>query len=202
MKKLFILCITLLACSQLLAASISIPRDFELLALDGKEITSALFNNKKALKLEGGEHKIAVQYKKVLRDDIGDGSTIVFSDPIIIHLQVIAGTDYQLNTSKKIKSASQGKAFVKDPDIKVIASDGKLAIFSVQLVDSNNRGVLGNMADNTTVDSMSVAIQQTEQSGLSQGEQLPMQMLHHWWQQADLATKQEFASWANKQMNE
>ena len=200
MKKLFILCVTLLSCSQLLAASISIPRDFELLALDGNKITSTMLNNKKALKLVAGEHKIAVQYKKLLRDDIGDGSTRVSSDPIIIALQVIDQTDYQLSTSETIIRVAQGKAFVKNPDIKIIDTDGKQATFSVQIVDSNNKGVLGNMLKNQEDYSSALALQGTEISPLALEGEMPKQMLHHWWQQADLATQKEFAQWATKQV--
>lgn len=201
MKK-FITCTFFLFLSvNICASSLSIPNEFEFIAVNGNPVENPLFSKNTRLTLTTGEQKIALLYKNMLRDDIGNGSTIVTSPPIIISLLVKEGQDYQLSSAYKIKSVSAAKAFIKDPQIHVKNAQGELASSTLYLVKTDDRGVLGNIIKKKENNRQTVAVLETlSEKGREGKENRPEKMLHHWWGQADAETQKQFLSWAIKQI--
>jgi len=201
MKK-FITCTFFLFLSvNVCATSLSIPNEFEFIAVNGNQVENPLFSKNTRLTLAAGQQKIALLYKNTLRDDIGNGSTIVTSQPIIISLLAKEGQDYQLSSAYKIQSVSAAKAFIKDPQIHVKNAQGELASYTMHLAKMDDRGVLGNIIKKKENNQQTVALLETTVKTDNGGkENISEKMLHHWWEQADAKTQKQFLSWAIKQI--
>ncbi len=201
MKKIITVILSLFISVSACAGSLSIPKEFEFLALNGKEVENSLFSKNTRLTLEPGPQKIAVLYKNTVRDEIGNGSTRVTSEPIIISLLAQQGQNYQISSAYKIKSVSDAQAFIKDPQIHVKNEQGELASFTMHQAKMDDRGVLGNMIKKKEKNLQTVALLETTAKTDNDGkENIPDKMLHHWWEQADPQTQKQFVSWAIKQI--
>lgn len=200
--KQFITCTFFLFLSiNIYASSLSIPNEFEFIAVNGEQVENSLFSKNTRLEFAVGEQKIALLYKNTLRDDIGNGSTIVTSQPIIISLLAQENQDYQLSSAYKIQSVSAAKAFVKDPQIHVKNSQGELARYTTYLPKTDDRGVLGNILKKKESSLQTLAVLETTAEKADDGkENISEKMLHHWWEQADTKTQKQFISWALKQI--
>ena len=202
MKKSIIIILSLFISVSAYGASFSIPRGFELLALNGNAISSSAFNKTTRLTFVPGPQKIAVLYKATVRNDIGNGSTRVASAPLIISLLAQENEHYQLLSVSKIKRLSDAEAFIKDPQIKVQNAQGELASYTMHLAKTGDQGILGNLINNKENTTKTVALLETiDKSDRDKKANNAQKMLHHWWSKADLETQKQFASWAIKKVN-
>ncbi|MFT6984228.1 MAG: hypothetical protein ACJAT7_000014 [Psychromonas sp.] len=201
MKKSITVILSLFISISACAGTLSIPKEFEFIALNGNEVENSLFSKKTRLTVAPGAHKIALLYKNTVRDDIGNGSTRVISEPIIISLVAEEGENYQISSRYKIKSLSDAKAFIKDPQINVKNEQGDLASYTMHQAKIDSRGVLGNMIKKKEDNLQTIALLETAIKRDDDKETTPQKMLHHWWEQADAETQKEFISWAVKQID-
>ncbi|WP_028863557.1 YccT family protein [Psychromonas aquimarina] len=198
MKKFIAVSLLLLGSSNIWADSLTISKEFEFIAVNGKEVSSSLFNKINKVTLPVGLQKVAIQYKETVRDDVGNGFTPVKSSPIIVSLQVTTGGQYQLSSAEKITSLSKAKAFAKSPEVKVTDQHGKLASYSQKLSVEVDRGVIGNMIDKHDSEVKGRALKET--SALTGKPNTAEEKLYYWWNEADDETRKQFADWANKQI--
>ncbi|WP_394132835.1 DUF2057 domain-containing protein [Shewanella maritima] len=124
-----------LASSSATAANLTIPMDFEYLALNGVEVETNLFSHKSDLTLSEGTHKIAIRYHDLVEDDFSDSQSTVKSSPFIITLQVDGDYQYQLSPDDSRKIVRRPQQFAKQPKVVITREDKGQVQYSVQLTD-------------------------------------------------------------------
>ena len=188
------------------AGTLSIPNEFEFLAVNGEEISDSLFSKTREVDLPVGEQRIAIRYKATVRDDIGDGSTRLESLVIIITLQVEANTDYLVSPSVKLTTFKKANAYANHPTIFIKTTSGDSADFKIHLPSVEDYGVIGNALNKERKTTATVALQGTQKnttlasdSPAKTTDNTAEKMLHHWWNEADDKTKRAFTDFVNKE---
>ncbi|MBY6105341.1 DUF2057 domain-containing protein [Ferrimonas balearica] len=220
MKKAMALSLALLASPLSWAESLTIPMEFEFVALDGTKVSSSLFSHKDELELTPGQRKIALQYKDLVPESVGDGHRRVSSSPFVITLNVEPGVDYQLAADRRILDVKTAEAYAEAPQVVITASNGAAATFSLQQTQSDDSSFVDKLlGDQPTAPSAEDAALAATASGTaavaasnaSQESAKPAapsaptdaraeEMLKYWWEQADDATRKAFMSWAVQQL--
>lgn len=213
--------ITLLSVHSVVAATFSIPMEFEYIAIDGKPIKTNSFKHKAKLTITAGQHKIALRYKDLIRENYSDSETFVQSSPFIVTLTTSKNSHYEL--VPKGNQISDPKNYAKAPKINIISSDNKSINYTVthtNVKESSFIGRLFNGQDNhvdpkvlateltslTPKNTQNSSIQMPSSVNSSHINNTPAsatqsaKMLQYWWQQADPQTQKEFMSWAIKQL--
>lgn len=177
-----------------IASTLSVPHEFQFIAVNGVEVKDGLFSTTSKVELPVGEQKIAVIYNTTVRNDVGDGSTRISSQSIIVTLLVDENKAYQLSPKTKITSLKKAKAFAKNPEIKIENKKGELATFSTLLPKYEDYGVIGNALkeEDKTLMTVSTAATAITTSSVENKDNTAEKMLHHWWDQADSETKKRF----------
>lgn len=145
MKKALALAATLAITPLSWAETLSIPMEFEFVAIDGKEIKTSIFSHKDEIDMAPGLRKIAVRYKDLIPEDVGDNHRKVSSSPFVISLQVEAGTDYRLEPSKQIRSESEAVEYAKAPSVNITTESGKTASYEVLHTDAVEAGIVNQL---------------------------------------------------------
>ncbi|MBY5990836.1 DUF2057 domain-containing protein [Ferrimonas balearica] len=227
MKKAMALSLALLVSPLSWAENLTIPMEFEFVALDGTKVSSSLFSHKSELELAPGQRKIALQYKDLVPESVGDGHRRISSSPFVVTLQVAPGVDYRLNPDRRILDIKTAEAYAKDPKVVISASDGSQVSYSVQLTQSDESTIVDKLlGDAPTAPSAEEAAlaatatgtaaaaaaaptspaaepaQAAPQAAPAAGQSASQaeEMLKYWWNQADEQTRKAFMSWAVQQL--
>ncbi|MBY6186736.1 DUF2057 domain-containing protein [Marinobacter hydrocarbonoclasticus] len=224
MKKAVALSLALLASPISWAESLTIPMEFEFVALDGTKVQTSLFSHKDELELAPGERKIALQYKDLVPESVGDGHRRVSSSPFVITLNVDEGVDYALKADRRITDIKTAEAYAKAPKVVITASNGSQAQFSLQQTQSDESTIVDKLlGEQPTAPSAEEAALAATASGSAvaasskasapaevkatevkpapaQGDDRAEEMLKYWWEQADAETRKAFMSWAVQQL--
>ncbi|ORU90738.1 MAG: hypothetical protein A6F71_07235 [Cycloclasticus sp. symbiont of Poecilosclerida sp. M] len=193
------------------ASELTIPRSFEFLAVDGKDV-GGFFNKPRIIALAPGEHKIALKYDVAI-EDAGNQRVEEFirSDPILVTLNVQAGKNYRLVPHSSIKFSPRD--YAKDPRIKVVTSEGDDANAEIALMVKKDNSAWAKMTqtyDQPAATPKSDMAQLTGSTGVNavpvltiSGKIAPAaaasahptpasSMLIYWWNQADQETRNAF----------
>jgi len=215
-SKLFIVVLFCFAVMNVANASeFSIPKTFEFLAVDGKDV-GGFFNKPRIIALAPGEHKIALKYDVAI-EDAGNQRVEEFirSDPILVTLNVQAGKNYRLVPHSSIKFSPRD--YAKDPRVKVVTSEGDDANAEIALMVKKDNSAWAKMTqtyDQPTATPKSDMAQLTGSTGVNavavpvpvlttSGKIAPAaaasahptpasSMLIYWWNQADQETRNAF----------
>ncbi|WP_298439352.1 DUF2057 domain-containing protein [uncultured Ferrimonas sp.] len=200
-----------------LAGTLTIPQEFEFIAINGKSVSSSLFSHNDEEALIDGNNKIALQYKDLIREEIGDGHVKVKSAPFVISFHASDDIDYRLKTAIEIADQEQAEAFAKQPQLHVTTSQGAAVEFTLEMSDSHERGIFNQLmgqypnAEASSVAATGGAAAAATQAPAAQMAQAtapvvvapaptvanqPHSMLQYWWQEADSATRNAFTGWA------
>ncbi|MBY5921165.1 DUF2057 domain-containing protein [Ferrimonas balearica] len=217
MKKAMALSLALLAAPVTWAESLTIPMEFQFVALDGTKVSTSLFSHKDELDLTPGQRKIALQYKDLVPESVGDGHRRISSSPFVITLQVEQGVDYVLKADRRIVDISTAEAYAEAPKVVITANNGAAAQFSLQQTQSDEASFVDKLLGEepkapspeeaalaaTASASAAAAVSSAPKEikpAPAQGDDRAEEMLKYWWEQADDATRKAFMSWAVQQL--
>ena len=173
------------------ASSLSIPHEFQFLAVNGEKVENGLFSKTTEVDLPVGKQRVSVIYNTTVRNDVGDGSTRVSSHPMIITINVLEDKAYKLSPKTKITSLKKAKIFSGYPEINIETEKGETPIFSVNRPQIEDYGVIGNAVKKEEKAIVAVSLAETKKQQ-GEPENTAEKMLHHWWDQADSETKKRF----------
>ncbi|GAA4897738.1 DUF2057 domain-containing protein [Ferrimonas pelagia] len=207
------------------ANSLTIPLEFEYLAVNGEKITSSLFSHKDKVDLKPGVNKIAIQYKDLIREAIGDNHKRVSSNPFVITLDAAPDEDYRLLPASKIRDIKEAERFAQAPKLKILTSNKQEVPFQFALTQGDDPNMLeqlmGAPAPAQSLEQQAIAasaatsvgavvataptstdLEATTAAPTSAGDNAIQAeaMLKYWWQQADEPTRKAFMSWAVQQL--
>lgn len=193
-----------------IASSLSIPMNFEYLALNGKVIETNAFNHQSELTLTPGINNIAIRYSDMVPDDYSDSQSFIKSAPFIISLKAEKQGNYQLIPQNG--SVKDPKQFAKTPKVEILIN-GQQADYQVQGtnlkessffsklqgngIDIAQAAAAATLASNT---SSTAHMQQSRGNSQANSATHAEQMLQYWWLQADEQTRKTFMTWAIKDL--
>lgn len=125
------------------AGTLTIPMNFEYLALDGQVIKSSMFKHKADLNLTPGEHKIAIRYSDMVEDDYSDSQNFIKSAPFIVTLTATQSGQYALTPAQgRVKYPEQ---FAKQPDITLQSNNNAPVTYHVTYTDIKDSHFLSRL---------------------------------------------------------
>lgn len=107
-----------------MAATLKLPNEITLLALDGKKISGSILKGSEGLELASGQHQILFRIQKVVGKSSRD-QDFYTSVPLITHFDVKNAKTISINIPQ-IDSEREAKIFDKNPQFDVMNEDGKI----------------------------------------------------------------------------
>lgn len=184
------------------ASELTVPKTFEFLAVDGKDIGGWL-NTPRSVALVAGQHKIALKYDVAIEGDNPRIEEFISSEPILVTLMVEKGKNYRLVPHSSIKFSP--REFAENPRVKIVSSDGVNANAEVAKLVKNEQSTwakvtgsydapaelqLSDMAKLTGA-ALAPAVITSTPAVVANGSPASS-MLIYWWNQADQATRDTF----------
>lgn len=206
----------LLTAGSAFSGTLTIPMEFEYLALDGKPIETNLFSHKSELNLTQGNHKIAIRYHDMVDDPFSDSQSFIKSAPFIISLDATKSGEYKLEP-KSGSIIKKPNNFAQNPEVVITSLNNVPVNFQIEHTEIEESGFISKLF-NKSESSTNPKQVATEYTSLAKSpdntntnhhinhkqntknENMTSQMLHHWWQQADEQTRKEFMRWAITQL--
>jgi uncharacterized protein YccT (UPF0319 family) len=184
------------------SSELSIPKAFEFLAVDGKDV-GGWINTPRSIDLSSGEHKIALKYTAAV-EDAGNPRIEEFigSEPILVTLMVEDGKNYHLVAHSSIKYAP--REFAENPRVKVVSNDGGNVNADVSRLVQNDQSkwakVTGSYESSTKpqISDMAKITAKSTAPALSANGSPASSMLVYWWNQADQQTRDNFLKQINQ----
>lgn len=189
------------------AASIETPKPYQLLLVDGEKTNHNMLKGVHAAEIGAGKHQFVLEY-------VEDYSTrqnirVMEGDPVIINLEVDADSELALQYQKPI-NYQQAKEFLRDQASQVTVVDKRTGqavaaeIFTIHRpagfeLSSGVQNYLKetNRAFSGRTDAAIAAA--TAKFGAAPVDADALEMLQHWWEQADKDTQRAFQIWAIQQ---
>lgn len=218
--KLGVAAIALMACSSAFsAATISVPEEIKLLAVNDQEIRSGLFSSAQQVKVNAGENVINLRYQQYFEHhngahDILKSGVITLKTPILQD-----GENYRLALVNPPKDFDAAKEFKDQPSVGLYNQKNQLLVQQTGAKASSTGWLIGSLR-NKTVDATqnSTAVNQpaavyTAAAVLPSEKTTPAtlptqnqaqgkeQQLIQLWHQASKAERQKFMSWLAEQAN-
>ncbi len=202
------------------AADLDFEKNIELTLVNGGAYkgTGSLFDQERQVKLASGDQQIVFRVFDSFRES---NSKRLFRSPYYVMTFGDQGDKrISLSTATPLRSLADANKFGRDPQFKLVDSQGKPVAFKMAMLQKDgvqvNRDLLAELhAFNATghaaaiearapfavvnralVDSKQVPVQLTNSDHVTVSEQ----MLHYWFEQADGDTRQRFLSWAERTM--
>ncbi|MBV8875212.1 MAG: DUF2057 family protein [Metakosakonia sp.] len=208
--------ITCLIPVNVLATSLRLSGDIDLLVLDGKKVSSSLLRGAESIELENGVHQVVFRVEKNMEPGNHE-SRLFISVPLIatFDTQRISQVNFNLPPIDTQKAA---EAFNATPhlalldgnatpipvklDILEISASGKVIDYERETEHYNKAGKYASLPKFATM----MADDSTLLSGVSeldtpqtQSQTLTEQRLRFWYQQADPQTRDRFMQWIKQQ---
>ncbi|WP_028117336.1 DUF2057 domain-containing protein [Ferrimonas senticii] len=225
MKKA--LSLALLAVAPLTqAGDLNIPQEFEFVAINGKTVSSSLFSHNDSEALQDGNNKVAIIYKDLVAESIGDGHLKVKSAPFVLTFDAAADQDYHLKAVGNVVDEKSAKAFAANPQVTLLDNNGNEVMFDMLLTEAKPSGIFNQvLGQNPNANAEAIvatggvvpAVSQpaapvdpvvaatgtaavATAPAISVPASQPQTMLHYWWGEADKSARANFASWAVQYM--
>ncbi|WP_455210812.1 DUF2057 family protein, partial [Kaarinaea lacus] len=180
-------------------ASVFIPREFNLLNVNGESYTQPLVGNGIVAKFLPGSHKIVIKYVDFW-DVSSDMTDRVASQPILLEFSAKAGENYRI-TSQELNDVKSAKSFAKNPEVDIIEEKNKTSVATDIKYQLEDKGLIaafvdslssnGSSTDDTTTPT---SIEPSNEQTRSKGEPA-LEMLKYWWQKADAQQQEDFMKW-------
>lgn len=193
------------------AGTLTIPMEFEYLAIDGQAIDTNLFNHQSEVTLTAGSHKIAIRYHDMVEDKFSDSHSFIQSAPFIVTLTATTNGQYILQpaSGEPIKSPEQ---FANNPQVVIFSPNQQNISYSIEQTQAEETGFLAKLfsqdksANSVTTQAAAMTASNRPNAALVKSSNnehttsnMPAAMLKHWWQQADPNTRKEFINWTKQQ---
>ncbi|MGL4958165.1 MAG: DUF2057 family protein [Plesiomonas sp.] len=213
-----------LSCSApLLAASLSVSNDIELLMVDGNKVSSSLLKSTNHVELPNSTSQILFRVEKIVRS--GSDQTLFTSSPIIVSFETTADQKVSI-ALPRLDTDSEGKRFNQALNFRlvdqagknipyksdVLSVDGLMSSRNMQdaLATYNHSSAAAALADLAPAMAATLTVPVvagaapaalptqavSQQTVTLKGENVSEQMLQYWFQQADTKTQQRFMRWA------
>jgi hypothetical protein len=204
------LSIVLLALTSICAhaAELEIPRDFEFLAVDGRDL-DGWFGTSRSIDLTPGRHKIALKYSGTVPDENPRLQDFISSEPLLLTLEVEGNHHYTLVPHPSMEQ--NPREYAKNPKIKVVRDDRGPTSFDVALLVERTQSKLERITQNydsnentkPASDMERLTSPESQRRIATQVSSIPTPatgssespaagMLNYWWNQADQATRERF----------
>jgi len=179
--------------------SVFIPREFNLINVDGDSYTQPLIGNGIVVKFLPGSHKIVIKYVDFW-DITADTTERVASQPMLVEFNAKAGENYRI-VSQQLKDANDAKAFARNPKVDIVHKKDNTSVATDIKYQLEDKGLIAAFVDSISSKDSSpneMPISKLEESigeqPRSKGEPA-LEMLKYWWQKADAEQQEEFMKW-------
>ncbi len=163
------------ALGENLETTLVLPVEFNLLSLDGREVSSFTqgFRNKNLnIQLPAGPHTLVIQYEDVWEVDDENHERIT-SGKLIIEANMEAKETYHLN-SPSLRTLEEAQAFSTNP--KLSLNNGQHSFYASHIKKDN-------------------PLEFNTKSAQGETELPRLEQLKYWWQQASQHEKKQFIKW-------
>lgn len=188
-------------------ARVFIPREFNLVNVDGDSYIQPLVGNGTLIKLLPGEHKIVIKYVDFWSIN-ADTDEKVASQPMLLVFNANAGEKYRIK-SQELKDVTAAKAFAKNPQVDIISESSKTSVATDVKYQLEDKGLIAAFVDSmssndapkpeaaaATAGTVAAAASATDSTSEPRSKGEPaLEMLKYWWQKADAQQQEEFMKW-------
>lgn len=188
-----------------MATTLQLPEELELLIVDGKALGSSLLRGASSLELEQGHHQLVF----TLLQPLSEGKNVMppaCSSPYII-IGFDTGEARRLKfVLPRLASRAEGERFCHQPLVGLQDQDQKPLPVSVSQLDADKKSLLPALEQYNRRHGQAAPAPRPAQSvdGLSrQGSASAEaeQMLRFWFLQADLASRERFLAWVRQRQS-
>ena len=210
-----------------MAATLKLSPDVNLLVIDGKKVSGSLFKGSNGLELVNGQHQILFRVEKPVRYGSRD-EEMYSSAPLIANFNS-TGSDIITISLPKIVTKAEAARFDKNPSFTLVNEKGQTidsvqdkltlqglviaADLELEMAKYNTSGSTASvpsLAQVTVINSVGYPQAATmppvtttrtpvpQTSVTLKGETAEEEMLQYWYQRADKETRKRFLDWANK----
>ena len=198
-----------------IAAELVIPKSFEFLAVDGKDLDpgALAWNRTKSVELSPGLHRVAFKFYEVVPDEDNPRTDeFLNSEPILLTIQVSANKSYQLVPHPDMQKDM--RAYAANPRLKIVDQSGLKADYELTVLGQNQEPTLSQKLTQPGAKKAVAAapvepVNDVTRATLPQptasaaapvnGAAPAAAMLQYWWSQADAQTRSEFMRWVYSQ---
>jgi len=174
-------------------ASVFIPREFNLLNVDGESYIQPLVGNGTFVKFLPGSHKIVIKYVDFWEPNV-EITERVASQPMLLVFDVKAGGSYLIQ-SREIKDIKAAKEFASNPEVDIIDKQSQTTVATDIKYKMEDKGMiaafLGSLSSNDSPDPSPENAATTEENG----QEPALEMLKYWWQKSDTEQQEDFMKW-------
>ncbi|HEX4501132.1 MAG TPA: DUF2057 family protein [Scandinavium sp.] len=209
-------CLLLLMPVSVLATTLRLSGDIDLLVLDGKKVSSLLLRGAESLEVDNGPHQVVFRVEKmiILPDQ---NRQLYVSPPLIANFnsQLVGQLNFDL---PRLETLEETQAFTSTPHVSLLDGNAmpipvKLNILAITQVGSNidyekateaynlaNKEASGTQFSAPVPDDSTLLSKTNELDNPAyQSQTLTEQRLKYWFQLADPQTRHRFLEWAKSQ---
>lgn len=212
----FVLCVVFLLPTSVLATTLRLSGDIDLLVLDGKKVSSLLLRGAESIELDNGPHQVVFRVEKMIV--LPDQSRQLYISPPLIadfNSQLVGQINFSL---PRLETLEETQVFTISPRVNLLDGNAvpvpvKLDILAITQVESNidyeKATAAYNLAHHPTLGGKFIATSPDDSTLLSktteldnpayQSQTLTEQRLKYWFGLADSHTRLRFLEWAKQQ---
>ncbi|MGP3592978.1 curli synthesis inhibitor [Vagococcus sp. WN89Y] len=200
--------------AAVLATTLRLSGDIDLLVLDGKKVSSSLLRGAESIELENGPHQLVFRVEKTI--SLNNHQQILYTSPALIasfDTQNVNQVNFSLPEMNTQKQAEQfnttprvalldGNATPIPVRLDVLETDANIHIENYEIATEryNKSGKIAALSR----PAQKIADDSTLLSGISELDIPPSQTfteqrLKYWYQKADPATRKRFIEWTQHQ---
>jgi len=185
----------MLSTSVIAASTLHVTEKFVVVSVNGQSFSSGLFSKEAKVPLKKGINKIALRYKELFEESLGDDHEVVTSDIFVIQLSIQKEQIYTLQYLRP-HDTSAARRYAREPKISVVDSQGKnISVENIYLASQSEGFVTQATKTNRqaqpmiNITSPKIAKKPTKASS---EQAMAGQMLIFWWNKATAEQKQSF----------
>lgn len=188
-KALIISLITFFYSASSIASQIHIPENITVISINGKEQGFSFFNRQTTWPIKTGSNVLQLRYKELFDDVENDDHTTIRSKPFMVTFEQQTNTELVIIVPKLLNEQAARK-FAKEPKVSIETTSGN----QVNFKQENVQDLLAKQKIQTLNQfSQAQGIQQQHSDNIQQtDENMALQMLNYWWQQANPAQRATF----------
>lgn len=210
------LCLLLMLPGKVMATTLRLSGDVDLLVLDGKKVSSLLLRGAESIELDNGPHQVVFRVEKMVM--LADQNRQLYVSPPLVasfNSQLIGQVNFSL---PRLETLEETQAFTTTPHVTLL--DGNAAPIPVKLdilavtqvgedIDYEKATEAYNQARKQASDTQfstplpddSTLLSKTNEldNPAYQSQTLTEQRLKYWFQLADPATRHRFLEWVKTQ---
>jgi uncharacterized protein YccT (UPF0319 family) len=173
-------------------ASVFIPKEFNLLNVNGDSYNQPLMGNGTLVRLLPGSHKIVIKYLDFWTIN-ADNVERVESQPMLLSFDAKAGETYRI-VSQEFNDVETAKAFVNNPEVDIISDSTKTSVATDIKYHLEDKGLVAAFLDTLSSGDTPAPAPAADEAPRSTGEPA-LEMLKYWWQKADAQQQEDFMKW-------